>query len=107
LIESLKLLKLRKLSFYNKSGDMFTSFRVWKTSFKFNAELKSHYELVGRDLARFYESKGEDYKTKIKDIISVWTKRDSKNCFGWFCDRYLVNNGINEGPSGTKIYYNT
>jgi hypothetical protein len=24
----LKLLKLRKLSFYNKSGDMFTSFRV-------------------------------------------------------------------------------
>jgi hypothetical protein len=27
-------------------------------SFKFNAELKSHYELVGRDLARFYESKG-------------------------------------------------
>jgi hypothetical protein len=43
-------------------------------SFKFNAELKSHYELVGRDLARFYESKGEDYKTKIKDIISVWTR---------------------------------
>jgi hypothetical protein len=46
-------------------------------SFKFNAELKSHYELVGRDLARFYESKGEDYKTKIKDIISVWTKRET------------------------------
>jgi hypothetical protein len=42
-----------------------------------NAELKSHYELVGRDLARFYESKGEDYKQKIKDIISVWTKSET------------------------------
>jgi hypothetical protein len=58
LIESLKLLKLRKLFFYNKSGDMFTHpLEVMKNSFKFNAELKSHYELVGRDLARFYESK--------------------------------------------------
>jgi hypothetical protein len=37
----------------------------------------SHYELVGRDLARFYESKGEDYKQKIKDIISVWTKSET------------------------------
>jgi hypothetical protein len=54
---------------------MFTHpLEVMKTTFKFNAELKSHYELVGRDLARFYESKGEDYKTKIKDIISVWTE---------------------------------
>jgi hypothetical protein len=33
-------------------------------SFKFNAELKSHYELVGRDLARFYESKGKITETK-------------------------------------------
>jgi hypothetical protein len=61
-----------------KVGDMYTSFRGYeKHSFKFNAELKSHYELVGRDLARFYESKGEDYKTKIKDIISVWTKSET------------------------------
>jgi hypothetical protein len=67
-------------------------------------ELKSHYEL-GRDLARFYESKGEDYKTKIKDIISVWTK-SSKTALDDFATGYLVNNGINEGPSGTKIYYN-
>jgi hypothetical protein len=57
-------------SFYNKSGDMFTHpLEVMKNhSFKFNAELKSHYEL-GRDLARFYESKGEDYKTKLKILF--------------------------------------
>jgi hypothetical protein len=49
---------------------MFTHpLEVMKTSFKFNAELKSHYELVGRDLARFYESKGEDYKTKLKILF--------------------------------------
>jgi capsule polysaccharide modification protein KpsS len=62
----------------NKSGDMFTHpLEVMKNhSFKFNAELKSHYELVGRDLARFYESKGEDYKTK--NIISVWTKSETQ-----------------------------
>jgi hypothetical protein len=51
-------------------GDMFTHpLEVMKTSFKFNAELKSHYELVGRDLARFYESKGEDYKQKLKILF--------------------------------------
>jgi hypothetical protein len=46
-------------SFYNKSGDMFTHpLEVMKTTrLNSNAELKSHYELVGRDLARFYESK--------------------------------------------------
>jgi hypothetical protein len=59
-------------------------------SFKFNAELKSHYELVGRDLARFYESKGEDYKTKIKDIISVWTKSETlKTALDDFATGYL------------------
>jgi hypothetical protein len=65
-----KVTKARSFSFYNKSGDMFTSFRGYENhSFKFNAELKSHYELVGRDLARFYESKGEDYKTKLKILF--------------------------------------
>jgi hypothetical protein len=90
-------------------GYVYTSFRGYENhSFKFNAELKSHYELVGRDLARFYESKGEDYKTKIKDIISVWTKSETlKTALDDFATGYLVNNGINEGPSGTKkIYYN-
>jgi hypothetical protein len=58
-------------------GDMFyTSFRGYEKLFNFNAELKSHYELVGRDLARFYESR-KDYKQKIKDIISVWTKSET------------------------------
>jgi hypothetical protein len=47
-------------------------------SFKFNAELKSHYELVGRDLARFYESKGKDYKTKLKILFQYGQERDSK-----------------------------
>jgi hypothetical protein len=37
-------------------------------SFKFNAELKSHYELVGRDLARFYESK-KITKQKLKILF--------------------------------------
>jgi hypothetical protein len=37
---------------------MFTPLVMKNHSFKF----LSHYELVGRDLARFYESKGEDYK---------------------------------------------
>jgi capsule polysaccharide modification protein KpsS len=66
-----KVTKAQKASFYNKSGDMFTHpLEVMKNhSFKFNAELKSHYELVGRDLARFYESKGEDYKTKLKILF--------------------------------------
>jgi hypothetical protein len=59
----------------------YTSLEVMKL-FNFNAELKSHYELVGRDLARFHESKGKDYKQKIKDIISVWTKSETQNCFG-------------------------
>jgi hypothetical protein len=50
-----------------------------------------------------YESKGEDYKTKIKDIISVWTKSETlKTALDDFATGYLVNNGINEGPSGTK-----
>jgi hypothetical protein len=53
-----------------KVGYVYTSFRGYENhSFKFNAELKSHYELVGRDLARFYESKGEDYKTKLKILF--------------------------------------
>jgi hypothetical protein len=54
-----------------------------------------------------FTSKGEDYKTKIKDIISVWTKSETlKTALDDFATGYLVNNGINEGPSGTKIYYN-
>jgi hypothetical protein len=32
--------------------------------------------------------------------------RDSKTALDDFATGYLVNNGINEGPSGTKIYYN-
>jgi capsule polysaccharide modification protein KpsS len=66
-----KVTKAQKAFLYNKSGDMFTHpLEVMKNhSFKFNAELKSHYELVGRDLARFYESKGEDYKTKLKILF--------------------------------------
>jgi hypothetical protein len=48
---------------------MFTHPLEVMNSFKFNAELKSHYELVGRDLARFYESKGEDYKQKLKILF--------------------------------------
>jgi hypothetical protein len=43
-----KVTKAQKVSFYNKSGG-YTSFRGYENhSFKFNAELKSHYELVGR-----------------------------------------------------------
>jgi hypothetical protein len=64
--------KVTKESFllYNKSGICLHPLEVMKNhSFKFNAELKSHYELVGRDLARFYESKGEDYKTKLKILF--------------------------------------
>jgi hypothetical protein len=58
---------------------MFTHpLRLWKNSFKFNAELKSHYELVGRDLARFLKVKAKITKQKIKDIISVWTKSETK-----------------------------
>jgi hypothetical protein len=33
-------------------------------------------------------------------------ERDSKTALDDFATGYLVNNGINEGPSGTKIYYN-
>jgi hypothetical protein len=36
-------------------------------SFKFNAELKSHYELVG--ILQDFTSKGEDYKTKLKILF--------------------------------------
>jgi hypothetical protein len=83
---------------------MFTPFRGYENhSFKFNAELKSHYELVGRDLARFFKE-GEDYKTKIKDIISVWTKSETlKTALDDFATGYLVNNGINEGPSKKNL----
>jgi hypothetical protein len=47
-------------------------------------------------------------QNKIKDIISVWTKSETlKTALDDFATGYLVNNGINEGPSGTKkIYYN-
>jgi hypothetical protein len=66
-IESLKLLS--SFSFYNKSGGyVYTSFRGYeKPSFKFNAELKSHYELVG--ILQDFTSKGEDYKTKLKILF--------------------------------------
>jgi hypothetical protein len=76
LIESLKLLKLRKpVSLQKSGGYVYTSFRGYENhSFKFNAELKSHYELVGRDLARFYESK-EDYKTKKLKILFQYGQR--------------------------------
>jgi hypothetical protein len=44
---------------------------------------------------QIYESKGEDYKTKIKDIISVWTRAETlKTALDDFATGYLVNNGI-------------
>jgi hypothetical protein len=64
LIESFKVTKAQKAFLSTIKVDMFTHpLEVMKNhSFKFNAELKSHYELVGRDLARFYESKGKENK---------------------------------------------
>jgi hypothetical protein len=79
-------------------GICYTSFRGYENhSFKFNAELKSHYELVGRDLARFYESKGEDYKTKLKILFQYGQRETLKTALDDFATG-LVNNGINEGP---------
>jgi hypothetical protein len=68
-----------------KVGDITHPLEVMKNhSFKFNAELKSHYELVGRDLARFYESKGEDYKKKLKILFQYGQRETLKTALDDF-----------------------
>jgi hypothetical protein len=52
-------------------------------------------------LQDFTKVKAKITKQKIKDIFSMDKERDSKT-FDDFATGYLVNNGINEGPSGTK-----
>jgi hypothetical protein len=47
------------------------------------------------------ESKGEQ-KQKLKILFQYGQERDSKTALDDFATGYLVNNGINEGPSGTK-----
>jgi capsule polysaccharide modification protein KpsS len=56
-----KVTKAQKVFFHNKSGDMFTHpLEVMKNhSFKFNAELKSHYELVAEILQDFTKVKAK------------------------------------------------
>jgi hypothetical protein len=68
-------------------------------------ELKSHYELVGRDLA-FYESKAKITKQKLKILFQYGQRARLKTALDDL-RQGTCNNGINEGPSGTKkIYYN-
>jgi hypothetical protein len=53
-------------------------------------------------LQDFTKVKAKITKQKL-NIISVWTKSETlKTALDDFATGYLVNNGINEGPSGTK-----
>jgi hypothetical protein len=58
-------------------------------------------------LQDFTKVKAKITKQKLKILFQYGQERDSKTALDDFATGYLVNNGINEGPSGTKkIYYN-
>jgi hypothetical protein len=51
-------------------------------------------------LQDFTKVKAKITKQNIKDL--VWTKSETLKLLWMISTGYLVNNGINEGPSGTK-----
>jgi hypothetical protein len=56
-------------------------------------------------LQDFTKVKARLQKQKLKILFQYGQERDSKTALDDFATGYLVNNGINEGPSA-KIYYN-
>jgi hypothetical protein len=72
--------------------------------FTFDHRLQKHYTDMSKHLDRHYAEKGKEYQDRIEEILKTMKKNDVlKTSLDDFATGYLVNKGMYEGPSSTKV----